>query len=198
MHSESVASDTTDRFTQIGNSLNIENVVVSSAVGQELDLQLLALDLEGARYDPENFPGLVYRTEEPRATNLIFRSGKLVCTGSDAVEKAQASVDEVVARLDELEVEVVPDEVTVQNVVASGDVGAHVNLNAVAIGLGLEHVEYEPEQFPGLVYRMDDPAAVVLLFGSGKTVVTGTKDPEGSRTALVTVARRLDELGLLN
>ena len=93
-----------------------------------------------------------------------------------------------------------PEEppVTVQNIVSSADLETTLKLNAIAIGLGLESVEYEPEQFPGLVYRLDSPDVVTLLFGSGKMVITGGNDPENAHEAIKTVATTLDELGLLD
>ena len=181
----------------ITDSIHIENVVVSSGIGQELDLQSLAMDLAGADYDPENFPGLVYRSDNPRATTLIFRSGKLVCTGAKSIDGAETAVENVIERLEELNITVERQPITVQNVVSSGDLDTGLNLNAIAIGLGLENVEYEPEQFPGLVYRLDDPNSVVLLFGSGKCVITGTKNADDSKRALSIIAERLSTLGLL-
>jgi len=80
--------------------------------------------------------------------------------------------------------------------VTSADLGEDLNLNAIAIGLGLENIEYEPEQFPGLVYRLDNPAVVALLFGSGKLVITGGKEPDDAREAVDVILSRLDELGL--
>ncbi|MFB6160878.1 MAG: TATA-box-binding protein, partial [Haloferacaceae archaeon] len=71
-------------------------------------------------------------------------------------------------------------------------------LNAIAIGLGLENIEYEPEQFPGLVYRLEEPDVVALLFGSGKLVITGGKRPEDAAEAVDVIVSRLDELGLLD
>jgi len=88
-------------------------------------------------------------------------------------------------------------ELTVQNIVTSGDLGDSLNLNAIAIGLGLEDIEYEPEQFPGLVYRVDEPDVVTLLFGSGKVVITGGKDPDDAAQAPDKIEAELDELGLL-
>jgi transcription initiation factor TFIID TATA-box-binding protein len=79
----------------------------------------------------------------------------------------------------------------------SGDLGNQLNLNAVAIGLGLEQVEYEPEQFPGLIFRVDDPDVVALLFGSGRIVVTGAKSPEDGRNGMKTITTQLNELDLL-
>ncbi|MFO7832898.1 MAG: TATA-box-binding protein, partial [Halohasta sp.] len=88
-------------------------------------------------------------------------------------------------------------EITVQNIVTSADLGTDLNLNAIAIGLGLENIEYEPEQFPGLVYRLDDPDVVALLFGSGKLVITGGKEPSDAEAAVDVITDRLDDLGLL-
>jgi len=88
--------------------------------------------------------------------------------------------------------------VTVQNIVSSADLGESLNLNAIAIGLGLETIEYEPEQFPGLVYRLAEPDVVILLFGSGKLVITGAKIHEEAEAALEEVIRRLNDLALLS
>ncbi|GAB6879573.1 TATA-box-binding protein [Halorubrum gandharaense] len=180
------------------DTITIENVVASTGIGQELDLQSVAMDLEGADYDPEQFPGLVYRTTDPKSAALIFRSGKIVCTGAKSVDAVHESLAIVFEELRELRIPVDDEpEVTVQNIVTSADLGESLNLNAIAIGLGLEHIEYEPEQFPGLVYRLDEPDVVALLFGSGKLVVTGGKSPDDAKEAVDAIVGRLDELGLL-
>ncbi|ERG88658.1 MAG: TATA-box binding protein (TBP), component of TFIID and TFIIIB [halophilic archaeon J07HX5] len=180
-------------------TINIENVVASTGIGQELDLQSVAMDLEGADYDPEQFPGLVYRTQEPKSAALIFRSGKIVCTGAKSTDDVHQSLRIVFERLRELNIRV-EDEPTiiVQNIVTSADLGRTLNLNAIAIGLGLENIEYEPEQFPGLVYRLDEPDVVALLFGSGKLVITGGKEPDDASAAVDKIVARLDDLGLLD
>ena len=89
-------------------------------------------------------------------------------------------------------------EIVVQNIVASSDLGTEINLNAIAISLGLEKVEYEPEQFPGLVYRIDEPKVVVLLFGSGKLVCTGARKPSDVELAVEKIAAELKSAGLLH
>ena len=86
---------------------------------------------------------------------------------------------------------------TVQNIVSNADLTKPLHLSAIAIGLGLEHVEYEPEQFPGLVYRMDDPQVVLLLFGSGKRIIAGAQTHDDIDQPLVTITERLTELGML-
>ena len=179
-------------------TLTIENVVASTGIGQELDLESLAMDMGGADYDPDNFPGLVYRTQDPKAASLIFRSGKVVCTGADSVDAVHEAIGIVFDRLRELGIPIDDSPaITVQNIVTSADLGESLNLNAIAIGLGLEDVEYEPEQFPGLVYRVDEPDVVTLLFGSGKVVITGGKEPGEAEQAIEQIRDDLDELGLL-
>lgn len=187
-------TDRTDRT----DTITIENVVASSDIGQELDLENVAMDLTGAEYNPDNFPGLIYRVQDPKSTTLIFRSGKIVCTGATSVEAVHKAVHIVFDELRALDIAVdeSPD-IAIQNIVTSADLGHSLNLNAIAIGLGLENVEYEPEQFPGLVYQMDDPGVVVLLFGSGKLVITGGTQPADAERALDTIRSRLDELNLL-
>lgn len=178
--------------------IDIENVVASTGIGSEIDLPTLSIDLDSAEYDPERFPGIIYRTNSPRATVLIFRTGKMVCTGADSITAAEDALHDVLDRLAELKIEA-PESpsIEVQNIVSSGTVGNSVNLNAASIGLGLENVEYEPEQFPGLVYRVDDLEVVTLLFGSGKTVITGGKSVEEAQRGLDQLHSELSDLGLL-
>jgi transcription initiation factor TFIID TATA-box-binding protein len=89
-------------------------------------------------------------------------------------------------------------KIEVQNIVSSADLGHTLNLNAIAIGPGLENIEYEPEQFPGLVYRLDEPSVVALLFGSGKLVITVGKQLDDAEQALSVIEDRLTDLGLLD
>ena len=178
--------------------IKIENVVASTQIGENIDLNKIAREIPDADYKPKQFPGLVLRTKEPKAAALIFRSGKVVCTGSKSVEDARRAVKQIVKIVGSLGIPVIEEpEVKVQNIVAPADLGTDLNLNAIAIGLGLENVEYEPEQFTGLVYRLRDPRVVVLIFGSGKMVVTGGKTPDDARRAVEKIAEELESLGLL-
>lgn len=181
------------------DTISIENVVASTGIEQELDLQQVAIDLKGADYNPEDFPGIVYRTQDPRAANLIFRSGKIVCTGAKSVDEVHEALGIVFDKFRDIGIPVIDDpDITVQNIVSGVDLGVSLNLNAIAIGLGLENIEYEPEQFPGLVYRLDEPDVVVLLFGSGKAVITGGKNIDQPAEAVDVVTDRLSELGLFS
>ncbi|EMA46606.1 transcription factor [Halococcus morrhuae DSM 1307] len=178
-------------------TLEIQNVVASTVVSQELNLESVAMDLEGADFDRDKFPGVVYRVQDPHAVALIFRSGKIVCTGAGSVPAVHEALEIVFETLSDLGIDVSENPNTeVQNIVTSGDLGERLNLNAIAIGLGLEDVEYEPEQFPGLVYRLDEPDVVALLFGTGKTVIVGGKVPADAEAATEVIVSKLTDLGL--
>ncbi len=178
--------------------IKIENVVASTSLGTELDLQAIVLALDGAEYDPEQFPGLIYRLKEPKTATLLFRSGKAVCTGGKSLEQVEIAISKVVKKIEAAGVVIkTKPKIEVQNIVASSDLGAKINLNSIAISVGLEKVEYEPEQFPGLVYRLDVPKVVVLLFGSGKLVCTGARKPEDVETAVDKITLELRAAGLL-
>jgi len=178
--------------------MKIENVVASTSLGQELDLNKIEDSLEGAEYNPQQFPGLVYRLKEPKTATLLFRSGKIVCTGGKCYDEVKTAITKVAKDLEKADIKItIEPKIDVQNIVASSDLEQEINLNTVAITLGLEKVEYEPEQFPGLVYRLDDPKVVVLLFGSGKMVCTGAKVPEDVVRAVDKIAAELRDAGLM-
>jgi transcription initiation factor TFIID TATA-box-binding protein len=179
-------------------SIKIENVVASTGIGTKLDLNEVIRILEGADYNKERFPGVVYRTTNPKTAALIFGSGKIVCTGAKSIADVSSGLDKVFDKLKAMGIDIPKKpEITIQNIVASADLHTVLNLNAIAIGLGLENIEYEPEQFPGLVYRLSTPKVVMLLFGSGKLVVTGGKKPEDAEAAVEKIVEELDGLGLM-
>jgi transcription initiation factor TFIID TATA-box-binding protein len=174
-------------------------MVASANLGTELNLQALAVSLDGADYEPERFPGLVYRIKDPKTATLLFHSGKIVCTGAKSLEQVKRAIDKVVVqiRMSGISLDSEP-ETTVQNIVATSDLGKNINLSIIAITLGLERVEYEPEQFPGLVYRLDEPKVVMLLFSSGKVVCTGARTPQDVGAALDRITEELIAAGLLS
>ncbi len=178
--------------------VRIENVVASASLGAELDLQKIANALEEADYAPDRFPGLIYRLKEPGTAVLLFHSGKLVCTGGKSWRQIDRSV-RIVSELVRKAGEKVPahPKIQIQNIVATSDLGAELDLNAIAIALGLDRVEYEPEQFPGLVCRLEDPRVVVLLFGSGKLVCTGARRPVDIERAVGKITADLRQAGAL-
>jgi transcription initiation factor TFIID TATA-box-binding protein len=181
------------------STIDIVNVVASTKLAEAFDLPKIEVELEGAKYNKKKFPGLVYRVKAPKAAFLIFTSGKVVCTGSKNVEDVRTVITTLANTLKSIGFEKVDlgPEIHIQNIVASADLKTDLNLNAVALGLGLENIEYEPEQFPGLVYRIKVPKVVVLIFSSGKLVITGGKSPEECEEGARIVRMQLENMGLL-
>ena len=178
--------------------IKVENIVASTSFADKLDLDVIAQSLEEAEYEPEQFPGLVYRLKDPKTATLLFSSGKANCTGAKNIEDVRKTVDIIAGKLKKLGVDVYKNlEIVVQNMVAMADLKAEINLTEVAMGLGLENVEYEPEQFPGLVYRIKEPKVAMLLFGSGKIVCTGARRTEDVSLAVDKLSKELSSLDLI-
>ncbi|MDI3483927.1 MAG: TATA-box-binding protein [Methanothermobacter sp.] len=176
--------------------IKIENIVASATLGKSIDLTRVSKALKNVDFNREQFPGLVYKLKNPKTAALIFGSGKLVCTGAKSIEDSKRAIKITVDKMRTMDPEIPEDfEIKIQNIVASANLGKPLNLEAVA--LGLENTEYEPEQFPGLVYRLDDPKVVLLLFGSGKVVCTGAKSAEDAKLGVERTKARLAELDLI-
>ncbi|HDD46234.1 MAG TPA: TATA-box-binding protein [Candidatus Aenigmarchaeota archaeon] len=175
--------------------IKIENVVAFTTLGVPISLNKLVSSVENTEYEPEQFPGLVYRINNPRAAALLFSSGKIVCTGTKSIEKAKEAMSKVVERIKRAGIKV-PDKypIDVENIVASAKIKAELNLEDIAFSL--ENAEYEPEQFPGLVYRINDPRVAFLLFSSGKIICTGAHRIKDVQRALNKFKEKLEEIGI--
>lgn len=176
--------------------INIENVVASATLNQKVDLNAIVKSYPGVEYRPEQFPGLVFRLERPKTATLIFTSGKMVCTGANSEKEARKAVNKVIRDLRREEILIdSKTEVKIQNIVASANLEGMVDLENAT--LTLERTMYEPEQFPGLIYRMRDPKVVILLFASGKLVCTGAKREEDVYVAVNKLRERIEEENLM-
>jgi len=177
-------------------TINIENVVASATLKQRVDLNAVVKGYPGVEYRPEQFPGLVFRLKRPKTATLIFNSGKMVCTGAKSEKEARRAVMRVIKELKKSGIIIIskPD-LKIQNIVASASLGGMIDLEKSTYSLG--RTMYEPEQFPGLIYRMDDPKVVILLFASGKLVCTGAKREEDVYLAVNKLHQRLEEQKLI-
>ena len=175
----------------------IQNVVATAALGQDLDLSSIVRGFPGVEYRPESFPGLVFRLKKPKTATLIFRSGKMVCTGAKSERQARKAVMKVVDELKKNRIIISGKPVIqVQNIVASVVLGGFIDLEKTTYSL--ERTMYEPEQFPGLIYRMGDPKVVILIFSSGKLVCTGAKKEEEVHRAVTKLQETLEEKELIS
>lgn len=176
--------------------VSIENVVASATLNQKVDLNAVVKGYPGVEYRPEQFPGLVFRIKRPKTATLIFNSGKMVCTGAKSEKEACRAVMKVIKELKKGGIIIISKpELKIQNIVSSAILGGTVDLEKAAYMLG--HAMYEPEQFPGLIYRMEDPKVVILQFASGKLVCTGAKKEQDVYVAVDKLHSILEDKDLI-
>ncbi len=174
--------------------IKIQNIVATTNLGQPIPLVKLAETLPNTEYNPEQFPGLVMRIKDPKTSALIFSSGKVVCTGAKSMAKVREAVVAIIKNIEKIKIKIKINPVCkVQNMVASGSIGIDLNLNSLAINL--PNTEYEPEQFPGLVYKLPDTRATFLLFSNGKIVCTGTRSEKKLHEAVELLIKTLAKKG---
>src|SRR5271157_846460 len=189
---------TVDR-AEIKAEWKVENVVATVSVtlgqGEKIDLNQIARKYPDCEYNPERFPGLVMRVVDPKATILIFSTGKMVVTGMREAAEAEAVVNNVVEKLKQVKIDIKNEPaITIQNIVASGDLHVSIDLNEASVIM--ENAMYEPEVFPGLIYRMQEPKTVFLIFSTGRIVCTGAKTKEMVGEAVEKLVEEVKNLGL--
>jgi len=168
------------------------NVVASASLQHTIDLEAITKSFPTAEYRPEQFPGLVFRLKKPKTATLIFHSGKMVCTGAKSSAQAVKAVDKVVKELKSRGIIIMGRPKTqVQNIVASVSLGGKIDLGKATYQLG--KTIYEPEQFPGVIHRMDTPKVTILIFSTGKLVVAGSKKEQEVYEAVNKLQGRLEE-----
>jgi transcription initiation factor TFIID TATA-box-binding protein len=177
-------------------TIRIQNIVASAALNQRISLTKIVEKFPFAEYSPRVFPGLVFRLKKPKTATLIFETGKMVCTGAKSEKEAIQAVNKVTSELRRHGIPLANKPVvTIQNVVASAELNGEIDLENVVYKL--KRVMYEPEQFPGAVFRMDVPKVVFLIFSAGKLVCVGAKKEGDVYEAVDKLQKTLEEQGLI-
>ncbi len=177
-------------------SISIQNIVASVSLSQRIDLHVIVEKFPQTEYNPNVFPGLVFRLKKPKTATLIFGTGKMVCTGAKSEKEARKAVGKVVRELRNKGIPITEKPIVkIQNIVASAALGGEIDLENVVYKL--DRVMYEPEQFPGAVYRMADPQVVFLIFSAGKLVCVGAKKEEQVYEAVDKLQKILEEKDLI-
>lgn len=176
--------------------ITIQNVVASVTFNQRIDLKLIVQKFSQAEYNPKVFPGLVFRLKKPKTATLIFETGKMVCTGAKSEKEAVQAVNKVTKELKSNGIAIMNKPIIkIQNIVASAALGGEIDLENVVYKL--KRVMYEPEQFPGAVFRMDEPKVVFLIFSAGKLVCVGAKREQDVYEAVNNIQKLLEEQELI-
>ena len=185
---------------KVGNrEIRIENVVASGALNSPVDLGAVVKAFPHVEYRPEVFPGLAFRLKKPKTCTLIFYSGRMVCTGAKSEREARKAILKVTKELKNGGIIITgKPEITIHNVVASGSLGGAIDLEELCERAHVGgNLMYEPEQFPGAMFRMDNPKVVFLIFSTGKIVCVGAKKEKEIYEGVENLRLRLEELGVL-
>lgn len=163
----------------------ITNIVASASLGLELDLFHLATKIKGIEYEPEQFPGAILKFDEPKASLLLFKNGKIVCVGCKKRSMIEQTVEKVRKLLLPYAQKIISNKkpkIEITNIVAAAELGLELDLYKIAYKL--DNVEYEPEQFPGAILKFKKPKVSLLLFKNGKVICAGAKNEEEIRKVL--------------
>jgi transcription initiation factor TFIID TATA-box-binding protein len=172
------------------------NAVGGGDLNEQIDLHALYNEFEGeiVRYDPEQWPGLYIQFTTTSVPILLFRTGKYNIAGADSIGELKSTNENMLSYLQNIDIGKNASEFEVRNLVFLDTYQRELELDQLAIGLGLERAEYEPEQFPGIVYDRSDITGTFLIFSTGKVILTGVKDPENSISGLNRLFDELDTL----
>ncbi|VEU20286.1 DEKNAAC101155 [Brettanomyces naardenensis] len=155
----------------------LQNIVATVNLDCRLELKTIALHARNAEYNPKRFAAVIMRIREPKTTALIFASGKMVVTGAKSEDDSKLAARKYARIIQKLGFNAKFTDFKIQNIVGSCDVKFPIRLEGLAYAHGT-FSSYEPELFPGLIYRMVKPKIVLLIFVSGKIVLTGAKQRE--------------------
>ncbi len=179
----------------------VRNVVASARFNHSIDLAAIVKAFPDVEYRPKVFPGLAFRLKKPKSCTLIFSTGRMVCAGAKSEKEAGIAVRKVVRELKKEGIIIAgKPEITVQNMVASvdlGEVSIDVEEAVYATHRLGKRIMYEPDQFPGAIYRMEDPEVVFLIFSTGKLVCVGAKREKDISMAVEKLVTILDENDVL-
>jgi len=180
-------------------TVQIQNVVASAAFNQTFDLNAIANAFPRDTEFKGRFPGLVFKLKKPKTTMLIFKTGKMVCTGGKGEDEARRAILRAIWKLRKGGINVVgKPEIKITNIVASAILNGVIDLDRLYSSEGMGgKIIFEPEQFPALIYQWESPEVVFLIFSTGKIVCVGAKKEKDIYEAVENLQRKLEESEVL-
>ena len=149
-----------------------------------------------SQYNPDKFPGVIIRQNQPRSVIIFFKSGSIVCTGAKSEESTYTAIQKFISKIKSGNKSgTLNSRIKIENVVASCDLGDKIHLEQTA--RILPRSIYEPDQFPGIIHRLSYPNTVALIFASGRMVCTGAKSAREIEISVHTVLLELEKRNLM-
>ncbi len=156
--------------------LKIENVIAATELKIELDLLRIAEGIKDAEYDPDHFPGLIYKLKSPKTVTLMFAKGYTVCTGAKSIQNAKAALTIILKKLIDqkfITIEKIP-KIMIQDIIVSYKYKENLDLLSISKRLPTEDFQYNPKKFPGIIYNDKSTDISALIFSSGVVVGYGS------------------------
>ena len=179
-------------------NVKIENIVAYAQISDSFDIDHLAEMITDFEYIPEEFKGLSWKIDDPKAAILVLPNGKAICTGTKRIEDVERAINKTLDKINAAKIKVNSNpKIEIQNIIASTNVEKELHLSSISKGLINEHVNYKPEEFPGLIYKIDHLGAIIIVFSSGKIVCTGTKTIDDASKAIELMKEKLSSIGAL-
>jgi transcription initiation factor TFIID TATA-box-binding protein len=178
--------------------IKIENIVAYAQVSELLDIEILSQKIAGSSYNPDEFNGLSVKYDQDKIAVIVLNNGKVVCTGSKSIDEASDKIKKITSQIKKIGFDVKKNyDIQIENIIVSADLKKELHLASIATGFALQNVDYHPEDFPGLIYSMDDICTVLLIFSSGKIVCTGAKNIDDATNAVKKMEEKLSSIGAL-
>lgn len=179
-------SDRTKKSVSVSAPYTVASILASAKLADYLPIgELGRVKPFDSIAEVASTPRLTFRIGPERRHVTLYRNGTATIRGCGSIEEARDLLAEVRQMLSSLiNVQPGPVKTVVQNIVVTHDVGRPIDLNLAQRGLSSEDISYEPEQFPGLILRFPNEKTVVLIFSSGKMVITGVRDYRHLETTL--------------
>jgi len=179
-------------------TIKIENIVAYAKISELLDTELIAEKIPNSSYNPDEFDGVSIKFDDLKIATVILSNGKIVSTGAKKLQDAESILKKLAKQVKDIGFEIKKDyKIKIENVIASTDVKKELHLASISNALILQNVDYKPEDFPGLIYRMEELCTVVLLFSSGKIVCTGAKSIDDAKKSINEIVGKLASIGVL-
>jgi len=176
----------------------IDNIICFIEPAESFDIENLSEKIPNTLYNPEEFEGLSIKYNDLKTAAIILSNGKIICTGAKNMENAEKTITRTITKINKTGLSIKEDFVIkIENIVASINLYKDLHLSSIANGLMLQNVTYEPENFPGLIYKPGDSCVEVLLFSSGKVVCVGAKSIDEATKAINEMEEKLSSIGAL-
>lgn len=176
----------------------IDNIICFVEPADSFDIQTLSEKIPNAIYNPEEFEGLSIKHTDLKTATIILSNGKIICTGAKNMEDAEKTITKTIAEINKTGLSIKEDFVIkIENIVASINLYKDLHLSSIANGLILQNVTYEPKDFPGLIYRINESNIEVILFSSGKMVCIGAKSIDEATKTIDMMEEKLSSIGAL-